>query len=210
MVDYGVGNLHSVRRALERAGALVQVTSDPACVARAKALVLPGVGAFRDAMNVLERSRLAQAVKDIVSRGKPFLGICLGLQMLFSESEEFGGAKGLGLFPGKVVRFPENRKVPHMGWNEVRFIRKSALTEGIPENSYFYFVHSYYVVPEEEKWVSAVCDYGGEFCCMIEKENIAAVQFHPEKSQAAGLRLLQNFVRRAKTSPAFVETASEE
>lgn len=210
VVDYGVGNLHSVRRALERAGASVEVTSDPACVARAKALVLPGVGAFRDAMNVLERSRLAQAVKDAVTRGKPFLGICLGLQMLFSESEEFGGAKGLGLFPGKVVRFSQNLKVPHMGWNEVRFTRKSALTEGLAGSAYFYFVHSYYVVPEEKEWVGGVCDYGGEFCCMIEKDNVAAVQFHPEKSQAAGLRLLQNFVRRAKVSPSFVETASEE
>lgn len=194
VIDYGVGNLHSVSKALERVGASVRISRDPADVATARGIVLPGVGAFRDSMDALHRSRLAGAVRDAVRSGKPFLGICLGLQMLFTESEEFGVERGLDIFPGRVVRFREGLKVPHLGWNRVRAVRdENPLFCGVPQGSYFYFVHSYYGVPEDPSLTAAVADYGGDFCCMVWRGNVFATQFHPEKSQKVGLRLLENF-----------------
>jgi len=196
IVDYGVGNLHSVSKALERAGADVCVTSDPREVGRADAVVLPGVGAFRDSMDAMSRSDLARAVAESVASRKPFLGICLGLQMLFSVSEEFGLTTGLGLLPGRVVRFNGGLKVPHLGWNEVRIARSgNPLFDGIPDGSHFYFVHSYYVVPDDASVTAATCEYGTKFTCMAWKDNLFAVQFHPEKSQDVGLKMLSNFVQ---------------
>jgi len=195
IVDYGVGNLHSVAKALERAGADARVTSDPRAVDEARAVVLPGVGAFRDSMDSMSRSDLAGSVTGAIRSGKPFLGICLGLQMLFSVSEEFGSTKGMGILPGRVVRFDGGLKVPHLGWNEVRIAREgNPLFEGIPDRTHFYFVHSYYVVPDDPKITAATCDYGVSFTCMAWKDNVFAVQFHPEKSQETGLKMLSNFV----------------
>jgi glutamine amidotransferase len=196
IVDYGVGNLHSVAKALERVGADVRVTSDPRIVRDASAVVLPGVGAFRDSMDAMSRSDLAGSVAEAVRGGRPFLGICLGLQMLFTVSEEFGVTRGLGLLPGRVVRFEGALKVPHLGWNEVRIAKPgNPLFEGVPDGTHFYFVHSYHVVPDDPAVTAATCDYGGPFTCMAWKDNVFAVQFHPEKSQEPGLRMLSNFVR---------------
>ncbi len=194
IVDYGVGNLHSVAKALERVGADAHVTSEPKDISDAAAVVLPGVGAFKDSMDALRRSDLAQAVTNALRSGKPFLGICLGLQMLFSVSEEFGLTQGLSLLPGRVVRFGKNQKVPHLGWNEVKITKpNNPLFEGISDGSHFYFVHSYYVVPEDPAVTAAVSDYDGAFTSMVWKDNLFAVQFHPEKSQEVGLRMLENF-----------------
>jgi glutamine amidotransferase len=199
IVDYGVGNLHSVAKALEQAGADVRVTSDHHEVGRAAAVVLPGVGAFKDSMDALHRSDLAKAVLEAVHAGRPFLGICLGLQMLFSVSEEFGVSKGLSLLRGKVVRFPGGLKVPHLGWNEVKITKPgNPLFQGIPDNTHFYFVHSYHVVPDDPEVTAATCDYGLTFTCMAWKDNVYAVQFHPEKSQQVGLKMLSNFVQLTK------------
>ncbi len=198
IVDYGVGNLHSVAKALERVGGDVTVTSDPLVVADSGAVVLPGVGAFRDSMDSLSRSDLASSVTGAVRAGKPFLGICLGLQMLFSVSEEFGLTQGMGLLPGRVVRFGPDLKVPHLGWNEVKIAKPgNPLFAGIPDRTHFYFVHSYHVVPDDPGVTAATCDYGEPFTCMAWRDNIFAVQFHPEKSQEAGLKMLSNFVKLA-------------
>jgi glutamine amidotransferase len=196
IVDYGVGNLHSVAKALEQAGADAHVTSDFREVGSAAAVVLPGVGAFKDSMDALHRSDLAKAVMDAVVANKPFLGICLGLQMLFSASEEFGVSKGLGILPGRVVKFSGGLKVPHLGWNEVKIARPgNPLFQGIPDNTHFYFVHSYHVVPDDPEVTAATSDYEVTFTCMAWKDNVYAVQFHPEKSQQAGLKMLSNFVK---------------
>jgi glutamine amidotransferase len=193
VVDYGVGNLHSVTKALQRAGADARVTTDAKEVGRARGVVFPGVGAFKDSMDALHRADLGRAVIAAVASGKPFLGICVGLQMLFEESEEFGVSRGLGVLKGRVVRFRGVPKVPHLGWNQIR-IRKpgNPLLAGVPDGSHVYFVHSYYGAPTEDV-VAATCDYGGEFAAMVWKDNVFATQFHPEKSQAVGLRILSNF-----------------
>ncbi|MFQ5482613.1 MAG: imidazole glycerol phosphate synthase subunit HisH [Nitrospinaceae bacterium] len=203
IVDYGMGNLRSVHKAFEAIGAEVCVTRDAPAIAAAQALVLPGVGAFRDCMANLEALGLVKTIRDFVHTGRPYLGICLGLQLLFEQSEEFGFVHGLGLLPGKVVRFTEKDlqvrgqplKVPHMGWNTLTLPKPSSLFAGIPRDPYFYFVHSYYVVPENEQMVAATTDYGIEFVSGVQYENIHAFQFHPEKSQKLGLRLLENFAR---------------
>jgi glutamine amidotransferase len=198
VVDYGMGNLSSVQNGLKVVGAEGRATSDPKEILNAKAVILPGVGAFKDCMSNLEKFGLVDCVQKSAQSGKPFLGICLGLQLLFSESEEFGSYPGLNLIPGKVKKFQfsdENRdlKIPHMGWNRVKFQRESSLFEGVPDDSYFYFVHSYYVVPENPNVVAATANYGGDFVCGIRRDNIYAFQFHPEKSQKLGLTLLKNF-----------------
>ncbi len=193
VVDYGRGNLRSVEKALQKLGYNTLVSSDPEQVLKADKLILPGVGAFGDCMANLCSYGLKEAVLEFIKSGKPFLGICLGLQLLFSESEEYGPVKGLNIISGKVKRFPKGLKVPHMGWNTVKIIKKNPLFEGIRDNSYFYFVHSYYVVPEEEKVVATITDYGLDFVSMVSWENIFATQFHPEKSQKVGLRFLDNF-----------------
>jgi imidazole glycerol-phosphate synthase subunit HisH len=196
VVDYGVGNLHSVTKALQKVGAQARVTDDWREVEKAKGVVFPGVGAFKDSMDALNRADLAKAVLSAIQSGKPFLGICVGLQMLFEESEEFGVSKGLGVIPGRVVKFQEGQKVPHLGWNSLHFTKPgNPLLEGVPEGSYVYFVHSFYGRPTDPSWTSATSDYGVEFTAFAWKNNVFATQFHPEKSQAVGLKMLENFSR---------------
>ncbi len=200
LIDYGMGNIRSVSKALEAVGGDVKITQDAEDMKRAKALVLPGVGAFCDCIENLKTLGLLHVLKEEILNGKPYLGICLGMQILFTESEEFGLHKGLDLIKGKVLRFslPVGYKIPHMGWNTLKIKKKNKLTVHIPQNSYFYFVHSYYVQPEEENVIAGVTDYGGEFTSMIVYENIFATQFHPEKSQKRGLKILENFLKLIK------------
>lgn len=194
IVDYGMGNLRSVEKGFLKVGVDAEVVSDTKAIDDSDAVVLPGVGAFRDCMRNLNNAGLTQAIIRNIEKGKPFLGICLGLQMLFSESEEFGMCKGLDVLRGKVVRFPESElKVPHMGWNNVKVLRRPPVFDGIPDNSFFYFVHSFYVAPDDKEVVATTTDYGLEFTSMVWKDNIFATQFHPEKSQELGLRILKGF-----------------
>lgn len=201
IVDYDMGNLRSVQKAFEAVGYRAVVTRDPKTIADAGHVVLPGVGAFGDCMRNLEAYGLAEPVTRAIASGKPFLGICLGLQLLFSESEEFGTHQGLGVIPGKVVRFSSSSsagsaqplKVPHMGWNSIAVRKRSPALDGVSEGAYMYFVHSYYVVPDDPAVVCTTTDYGGSFVSSVARDNIFACQFHPEKSQAGGLRLIQNF-----------------
>ena len=201
IIDYGMGNLRSAQKGFEQVGFQAKVSADPADIARADKVVLPGVGAFRDCMANLREGGFVEPLLEHVAAGKPMLGICVGLQLLFSESEEFGRHQGLGMIPGKVVRFPagmreggEELKVPHMGWNSLSFNREVPLFKGIEPGSYVYFVHSYYGVPEDAAVVAAEATYGDvTFCAGIWKDNIMATQFHPEKSQQVGLKILRNF-----------------
>jgi imidazole glycerol-phosphate synthase subunit HisH len=195
IIDYGMGNLRSVQKGFERVGHEAIVTDDPAQVHKASKVVLPGVGAFEDAIAELRRRSLVQPVLEAIDSGRPFLGICLGLQLLFDVSYENGRHEGLGVFPGEVVRFqlPDEYSVPHMGWNQLAIRRRPPVLEGIAEGAYFYFVHSYYVVPSDPGIIATETDYSAPFCSMIWRDNVFATQFHPEKSQADGLRLLQNF-----------------
>jgi glutamine amidotransferase len=203
VVDYGMGNLRSVSKAIEHVApqAEVRVTSDPADVLAADRVVFPGQGAMRDCMREMDGRGLRAALLQ-ASATKPFLGICIGLQMLFERSEEGGGVAGLGVLPGQVRRFPAERmhaadgtrlKVPHMGWNGVHQVRSHALWQGIDDATRFYFVHSYYVEPEDRGLVTGEAHYAFPFTCAVARDNIFAVQFHPEKSHTAGLRLLSNF-----------------
>jgi glutamine amidotransferase len=201
LIDYGMGNLRSVQKALERAGGDARLVSGPAELARAEKIVLPGVAAFADAMAQLRDQRLAEPLVEAVRDGVPYLGLCLGLQLLFDVSYEDGEHAGLGLLPGKVVRFdvagrsPAQRlPVPHMGWNQIRPRRHAPMLTGIDDGAYVYFAHSYHAVPGEPGDVAATTDYGYEFASAVWRGNIFATQFHPEKSQAVGLRLLENFV----------------
>ncbi len=193
IVDYGMGNLRSVEKGFQKVGVDASVSSSPRAIDDAHAVVLPGVGAFRDCIRNLTDLSLTDAVIRSIKKGKPYLGICLGLQVLFSESEEFGACKGLDVFRGNVVRFGTGMKVPHMGWNTVSLSNKPPIWNGIDDNAYFYFVHSYYVVPEDKSIVSGTTDYNGAFTSMIWKDNVFATQFHPEKSQELGLRILKGF-----------------
>ncbi len=195
IVDYGMGNLKSVEWGFLKSGAAVKVTQDAAEILSARGVVLPGVGAFKDCMANLDRLGLIEPILKSISSGKPFLGICLGLQALFTESEEFGHCGGLDVFKGKVVRFPATAllKVPHMGWNIVSLKNRPPIFDGIEDNQYFYFVHSYYVAPQDATITAGTTGYGVEFTSMIWKDNVIATQFHPEKSQNAGLGILKNF-----------------
>ncbi len=194
IVDYGMGNLRSVEKGFLRVGVNSVVTSSQEIINTAKAVVLPGVGAFKDCMKNLTDLALTEAIVRSIEKGKPFLGICLGLQLLFSESEEFGRCKGLDVFRGGVVRFQEDGlKIPHMGWNSIQIVKDNPLLKDIPDNAYFYFVHSYYVLPDDRDIISTVTDYGSAFTSMVWKDNVFATQFHPEKSQELGLKLLRNF-----------------
>jgi len=197
VVDYGMGNLRSVQKAFERLGHAAVVTRDPAVVAAAPGVVLPGVGAFGACMANLDRCGLTAAVRDAATSGRPFLGICLGMQLLFEESEEFGPVRGLGVFPGRIVRFAPapSRKIPHMGWNALRVRRRVPLLDGVPDESYVYFVHSYYAVPADPSLVVTTTTYGPDFASAVARGSVFACQFHPEKSQAIGLRMLENFAR---------------
>ncbi|PKL52457.1 MAG: imidazole glycerol phosphate synthase subunit HisH [Nitrospira bacterium HGW-Nitrospira-1] len=193
IVDYGMGNLKSVEKGFKKVGVDAIVTSNPVVVDNAEAIVLPGVGAFKDCIRNLSDLSLTESVVTSINKGKPFLGICLGLQVLFSESEEFGTCKGLDIFRGKVVRFQKGLKVPHMGWNTVRIINRPPILSDIEDNSFFYFVHSFYVAPEEKDVIATTTDYGTTFASMVWKDNIFATQFHPEKSQELGLKVLAGF-----------------
>ncbi len=195
IIDYGMGNLRSVQKAFEKVGHEAIVTSDAAQVAAASKVVLPGVGAFEDCIAELHRCNLVQSVHEAVDSGKPFLGICLGLQMLFDVSYENGRHEGLGILPGEVLRFelPKEYAVPHMGWNQLSIRQPAPILKGIADGTYVYFVHSYYVVPKDENVIATETDYGGRFCSMIWRDNVYATQFHPEKSQTEGLRILKNF-----------------
>ena len=196
IVDYGAGNLHSVKNALNFIGAESVITGDASVINDADKVILPGVGAFGDAMARLAESGLTNAVKQAVADGKPFLGICLGLHMLFEESEESKGAKGLGIFKGKIVKIPDTGlKIPHMGWNSISVRKDSRILKNIGDEPYVYFVHSYYIKPEDETIVSAYTEYGARLGIAIEKDNVFATQFHPEKSGDVGMTILKNFVK---------------
>lgn len=199
IIDYKMGNVRSVAKALETIGAKVKVTASKNDFAKAKALVLPGVGAFSAGMKNLRKFKIIPEINKAVKDEKPFLGICLGLQLLFTESEEHGIHKGLNLIPGRVVKFKSKLKIPHMGWNTIVKSKRSnnKLLKGIKDNSYFYFVHSYYVKPEKNEYNLAKCKYGQNFTCVASKNNIFGVQFHPEKSSDLGLKILKNFSKMA-------------
>lgn len=195
IVDYQMGNLRSVQKGFERVGHAAAITSDPATIAHASKVVLPGVGAIADAIAELRRRELVEPIRDAIAADKPFLGICLGLQLLFDTSYEDGTHQGLGIIPGEVRRFdlPAEYKVPHMGWNEVELRHRPPIFEGIEDRSHFYFVHSYFVAPSDPNVVAGEASYGEPFCAMIWQKNLFATQFHPEKSQQNGLRVLKNF-----------------
>jgi glutamine amidotransferase len=197
IVDYGMGNLRSVQKGLERVGAQATVTRDREAIETAAGVVLPGVGAFGACMENLRTYELIETVHRVIRRGTPFLGICLGMQLLFEESEEFGPVRGLGVFPGRVVRFADRPglQVPHMGWNQIRKQQDAPHLRGIDDGAFVYFVHSYYVVPADPSLAATSTEYGGEFTSAIAKDNVFATQYHPEKSQAVGLKILENFGR---------------
>jgi glutamine amidotransferase len=197
IIDYGMGNLRSVQKGLERVGFDALVTRDVGQIQSARGVVLPGVGAFSACMENLSKFGLIEPIREIVRQQKPFLGICLGFQLLFSESEEFGKQKGLDLFPGKVVGFHANGelKVPHMGWNRIAKAQDSPFLEGLATGDYVYFVHSFYVAPQDPTIVATTTVYGQSFVSSIATERLFACQFHPEKSQELGLRILANFGR---------------
>lgn len=200
IVDYGMGNLRSVQKAFERIDHKAVVTRDKRIIEGADKIVLPGVGAFPDCMKNLADLGLIDPIIKAIKSGKPFLGICLGMQLLFTESEEFGIHKGLDIIRGRVIRFPEGLssngnklKIPHMGWNEIRIRKRAPALENILDESYLYFVHSYYIVPEDKDLIATTTDYGFEFASSIWMDNIFACQFHPEKSQQIGLKILKSF-----------------
>jgi glutamine amidotransferase len=200
IIDYGMGNLRSVQKGFEKVGVAAAVTRDAAAIGAAAGVVLPGVGAYGACMDNLRRFELIDVVRRVVERGTPFLGICLGLQLLFEESDEFGPVPGLGLLRGRVVRFrdrddPEFR-IPHMGWNQIRRRQPVALLDGVADDAFVYFVHSYYVEPRDPAIIATTTDYDGEFVSAIAQDNVFACQFHPEKSQSVGLRILANFGAR--------------
>ena len=196
IIDYDAGNIKSVMKALEFLGHEYILTRDKDTLLNASKVILPGVGSFKDAMDKLNEYDLVDTIRDIVKKGTPFLGICLGLQLIFDSSEEAPGVQGLSLLPGKIVRFPkrDELKVPQIGWNSLTFPKKSRLFEGIEEDSFVYFVHSYYLKAENPDDVAAKSDYGIIFDAAVEHDNIFACQFHPEKSSDIGLRILKNFV----------------
>jgi len=200
IIDYGMGNLRSVQKGFEQVGFEAVVTSDPRVVLEAGKVVLPGVGAFRDCMRNLEQGGFVEPILKVIREGRPFLGICLGLQLLFTESEEFGLHKGLDVIKGRVIRFPdgmteagEKLAVPHMGWNQLNLRKTPAAFTDLEEGTNVYFVHSYYVKPDDETVVASTTNYGLDFCSSIARDNLVATQFHPEKSQEMGLQILKNF-----------------
>jgi len=197
IIDYGMGNLRSVHKGFAQVGVPAEVTRDAAAIARAPGVVLPGVGAFGACMDNLRAYGLVDVVRRVIERGTPFLGICLGLQLLFEESEEFGPVQGLGVLRGRCVRFAANGnpdfRVPHMGWNQIRRRQTPPALAGVEDGAFVYFVHSYYVEPRDPALIATLTDYGGEFVSAVARDNLFACQFHPEKSQRIGLRILQNF-----------------
>jgi glutamine amidotransferase len=194
VIDYGAGNLRSVMSALRSVGADASVVESRPDIARARAMILPGVGAAADTMENLRARGLADAVVEWVEADRPFMGICMGLQVLFTESEEGGGQECLGVLPGRVTRLPRGLKVPHMGWNQVHYTFESPLFRGIPDGSNFYFVHSFVAQPDDPSIILAETEYGVRFCSAVQKGNLVATQFHPEKSGARGLQVYRNFL----------------
>jgi glutamine amidotransferase len=193
IVDYGRGNLRSVEKALARLEFPAKIMTDAAELQKVDGIILPGVGAFADAMAALTENGWVESLCKYAASGRPFLGICLGMQILFEVGEEHGEHQGLGLLPGRVVRFPEGRKIPHMGWNTMHQENPSFLLKGIPKEAFFYFVHSYYAVPESSDVIVGSCDYGVRFPALVGRDNVWGAQFHPEKSSPWGLKLLENF-----------------
>lgn len=200
IIDYGMGNLRSVQKGFEKVGFEAVVTADPKIVLEAEKVVLPGVGAFRDCMRNLEQGGFVEPILKVIRDGRPFLGICVGMQLLFTDSVEFGLYQGLNVIAGHVLRFPEGMreggedlKVPHMGWNQLSIKRRPPAFADVADGANVYFVHSYYAKPEDESVVAATSGYGIDFCAAVWKGNIVATQFHPEKSQAVGLSILKNF-----------------
>jgi glutamine amidotransferase len=203
IIDYGMGNLRSVEKGFKKVGTDATITSKQSVIDDAHAVVLPGVGAFRDCMKNLSNLSLSDAVIKSIKKGKPYLGICLGLQILFSESEEFGRCRGLDIFSGKVVKFTFDGfegKIPHMGWNTINLAKRPPILSEVPDKSFFYFVHSFYVEPSDQSIIAATTEYGVSFTSMVWIDNIFATQFHPEKSQGLGLKILAafgDFVKKA-------------
>jgi imidazole glycerol-phosphate synthase subunit HisH len=212
IIDYGMGNLRSVQKAFEKLGVPAQVTRLPQDILSAKGVVLPGVGAFRQAMDNLGGLSLIEPIRRAIASGKPFLGICLGLQLLFQESDEFGLTEGLGIIPGRVIKFfgaafdktpglsagaQNGLKIPHMGWNNLHIVKQTPLLVGIPDDFMMYFVHSYYGQPEDNSWIGTTTDYGVQFTSSVARDNVFAFQCHPEKSGEVGLKILDNFSRLA-------------
>ena len=195
IIDYGAGNLQSVKKAFDFIGAESVITNDPKVILSADKILLPGVGSFGDAMDSMHKNGLVETVKECALSGKPFLGICLGLQLLFEESEESPGVNGLGIFKGKIKKFSSDMglKIPHIGWNSLEIKQKDTIFKDIPENAYVYFVHSYYLHAEDENDIATVTNYGIDFHSAVGKNNIFATQFHPEKSGDVGLQILRNF-----------------
>ena len=200
IIDYGMGNLRSVQKGFEKVGSEAVITADPQVVLQADKIVLPGVGAFRDCMHNLEQAGFVEPILKVIAEGRPFLGICVGMQLLFTDSVEFGLYSGLNVIPGHVLRFPdqmmvagEKLKVPQMGWNQISFKRRPPAFAGVEDDSNVYFVHSYYVKPDDSSIIATTTDYGIEFCSSVWKDNVVATQFHPEKSQTIGLKILKNF-----------------
>ena len=200
VIDYGMGNLRSVQKAFEKFCPEVIVSSSAKDILNADKIILPGVGAFKVAMDELKKRGLIASIKESIEKGKPFLGICLGLQLLFTESEEGGKIKGLDIIKGRVKRFKEKPglKIPHMGWNSIRITsheRRTTILDGVEDGSFMYFVHSYYVAPEDKDVILCETDYGGKFTSGVHKNNIYGFQFHPEKSQSIGLKIVENFAK---------------
>ena len=197
IIDYQMGNLRSVQKGFEKVGHSAEIVSDPETLLAADKVILPGVGAFGDAMEELGQRNLVEPIRQVIADGKPFLGICLGLQLLFERSSEGGNFEGLGILPGEVVKFdlPNDYKVPHMGWNQARFVKRAPIFDGLEDGTHFYFVHSYYAVAGDKSVVAVESDYHHPFCAAVwdEERNLFATQFHPEKSQSDGLKVLKNF-----------------
>lgn len=193
IIDYGMGNLRSVQKGFAKVGYRAEIVQDPDLVRQAEKVVLPGVGAFRDAMQNLRDTGMTAAIHEVVAAGKPFLGICLGLQLMFTTSEEGGIYEGLNIFPGRVRLLPPGLKVPHMGWNQIEIQKPCPILKDIPEAAAFYFVHSYYVDPADREVITTLTDYGIKFTSIASQGNVFGIQFHPEKSSALGLKILKNF-----------------
>ena len=196
IIDYGIGNLHSVSKALEKLGFDNQVSKDPVMVKNADAIILPGVGSFGEAVDQMEKNNLIETILSFAHDGKPILGICLGLQLLFEKSQESPKKKGLSMIKGEVRKLPPTNKVPHMGWNRILLLKKNAFQDIIPDGRFFYFAHSYYGVPESEENIVGICNYNVVIPVIIHQENVWGVQFHPEKSSTWGIRFLENWAKR--------------
>ncbi|MDA8233447.1 MAG: imidazole glycerol phosphate synthase subunit HisH [Clostridia bacterium] len=193
IIDYGMGNLRSVQKGFEKVGYEAKIVQDRGEVLAARGVILPGVGAFKDAMDNLRDADLIDPIQQVVAKGTPFLGICLGMHLLFETGEEWGIHEGLGLLKGTVRKLPGGVKVPHMGWNQIEVVHESPIIQGIPHGADFYFVHSYYVDPADEKVITTQTDYGIKFTSIVSQGNVFGIQFHPEKSSALGLQILKNF-----------------